>query len=394
MAESFIRDRADWVHVLEAAYAPVTDDTEWARRIIEVVGTLVEDDNLLGLTVLEHPPDCSLATMRMNVDPAGIVANARIAHERVLTSLGRTGFRLYCYPEAIVSTHLEVERAASPSLRAFMTDYRRDLGVADVMGIVTHPVPGTVVVLYTCAARPIRLTRRQRRLLTQIGIHLETSYRLRRRPEVVRAVIDPGGAVLHRTGNGVLSTELLEQTKRIERARTRKTRANADAIDLWTALVGGTMSVVERDDGGQRRYLVVENAAATQPLRAMTRGELDVVSMATRGLSAKLIAYALGIAPPTVSARLASAASKIGVASRIELVRLAAMLARDPRARFENIALTTAERDVLDLLASGLSNQEIATIRNRSVRTIANQVACLLRKTRSPTRRALVARAI
>ena len=106
-------------------------------------------------------------------------------------------------------------------------------------------------------------------------------------------------------------------------------------------------------------------------------------------MSAKLVAYALGIAEPTVSNRLWSAASKMGLATRMELVRIAAMLTRDPRARFQDIALTTAERDILGLLAQGLSNREIATIRSRSVCTIANQVAKLLHKTKSPTRRAL-----
>jgi len=44
------------------------------------------------------------------------------------------------------------------------------------------------------------------------------------------------------------------------------------------------------------------------------------------------------------------------------------------------------------LLAQGLSNGEIAQIRNRSLRTIANQVPPPLKKTESATRRALVAR--
>ncbi len=72
-----------------------------------------------------------------------------------------------------------------------------------------------------------------------------------------------------------------------------------------------------------------------------------------------------------------------------ELVRVAAMLTRDPRARFSETTLTTAERDVLGLLRQGLTNREIARIRCRSVRTIANQVAALLQKTGAANRRAL-----
>lgn len=51
--------------------------------------------------------------------------------------------------------------------------------------------------------------------------------------------------------------------------------------------------------------------------------------------------------------------------------------------------LTAAERDVLELLKRGLGNDAIAKLRGRSVRTIAIQVASLLRKTGKGSRRAL-----
>jgi DNA-binding NarL/FixJ family response regulator len=76
----------------------------------------------------------------------------------------------------------------------------------------------------------------------------------------------------------------------------------------------------------------------------------------------------------------------------MDLVRLGAMLAHDPRARFDHIALTPSKEHVLELVGRGLSNAEIAKLRSRSARTIANQVASLLRKTRLPSRRALATR--
>ena len=66
------------------------------------------------------------------------------------------------------------------------------------------------------------------------------------------------------------------------------------------------------------------------------------------------------------------------------------MLTRDPRAAFPVVDLTEAEREILALLQQGLSNDEIARHRSRSLRTIANQVASLLRKTNSSSRRALL----
>jgi DNA-binding CsgD family transcriptional regulator len=128
-------------------------------------------------------------------------------------------------------------------------------------------------------------------------------------------------------------------------------------------------------------------------LRALTPAEVAVLAMAARGVSSKLIAYGLGIGPSAVSTRLASAAAKIGVMSRTDLVRVAAILARDSRANLPAAVLTAAEHEILDGLRRGLSNRELAAERSRSIRTIANQVASLLKKTASPSRRALVARA-
>ncbi|MFO0741147.1 MAG: helix-turn-helix transcriptional regulator [Labilithrix sp.] len=51
-----------------------------------------------------------------------------------------------------------------------------------------------------------------------------------------------------------------------------------------------------------------------------------------------------------------------------------------------SVELTAAEREVLGLLREGLSNEEIAQMRSRSARTVANQVAALLRKTGTRSR--------
>ena len=50
------------------------------------------------------------------------------------------------------------------------------------------------------------------------------------------------------------------------------------------------------------------------------------------------------------------------------------------------LALTNAELDVARLAARGLSNKEIARQRARSERTIANQLAAVLRKLRLSSR--------
>ena len=77
------------------------------------------------------------------------------------------------------------------------------------------------------------------------------------------------------------------------------------------------------------------------------------------------------------------------VAERIdeELVVFSWDVAEPPPAE-----LTSAERDVLTRVVRGESNSAIATSRKTSVRTIANQVASLLRKTGAASRFDLIRR--
>lgn len=116
------------------------------------------------------------------------------------------------------------------------------------------------------------------------------------------------------------------------------------------------------------------------------------MSLVSKGLASKAVAYALGISEAAVSRRLATAAAKLGFVSRGELVRIAAILTMDPRAHMGAADLTPAEQEILRMLELGLSNADVARARARSVRTIANQVASLLRKTGAPSRRALIAK--
>lgn len=385
--------RVDWVSFIEAAYRDEPDAESWARGVLEAAPATLRQGSP-SLAVLEHAADCqsSAFTLFVGEHPA---FNADVLASKTSPAVVRA---LY-YPPAIVNMMSEVISRETAEVHRWMQEYAQRYmriqggarSLVEALGIVVHPQPGVALVLSAAYSGDMSLTRHERRLLTQTALHLETAYRLRVRPEAVVAVISAGGKLLHRADGAPDDAEISARVADIERARLRRHRSTPDALDLWRALVAGRASIVERSDGGRRHYLVVDNAPATQPMRALSRAELDVVSYAARGLSAKLVGYALGIAQATVSERLANASRKIGVASRIELVRLAAMLTRDPRARFERIALTTTERDVLALLAQGLSNREIAAIRNRSMRTIANQVASLLRKTESPTRRALVA---
>jgi DNA-binding CsgD family transcriptional regulator len=301
-------------------------------------------------------------------------------------------FDALMHPPIPVTTHREIMRGTQRPVAEFIDQSNKAHGMGDVLGIVTHPTHEHTVVFWAVHDEEISLTGHDRELLHRVGAHLESGYRARKAPASVIAIIEPDGRVVTRSGEAPSRDTLEERARRTERARSSATRKNAEAITLWPALVEGRASLVPKGSGLRRRYEVIDNPPHAMTLRALTKGELDVLERCARGLSTKLIAYALGLSPSTVSTRLARAAAKLGVASRLELLRIAAILSGDPRLAISDDALSGAEREVVDLLELGLSNAQIGRLRSRSSRTIANQVASLLRKTKTSSRRELVAR--
>lgn len=384
---SIFHTGGDWVGVAEAAYRSSETDDEWALGVLDAVRGVIRAQwvSIICATFSEeHEP--RMAAYGETFGEMGLRGLKELSMQ------DSAGFDLFFFPPSIINTQSSVDRRASRGTRRALRAYRAHFGIADALAAVANPTDSESAVLFAATHAPIALSRTNIELLTRAALHVEAGLRLRRHPEVIRAVVDTSGRAIH-IEPGAPSRELLEShTRKVERARTRRARRAPEALDLWTALVDGRTSLIERFDGGKRYYLAVDNRPERRPLRALTRGELDVVSDAARGLTAKLIAYSHGISPSRVSSRLASATAKIGLARRVELVRLAALLCYPTRPALLRQALTTTEEQVLRLVTAGLSNAEVANRRNRSVRTIANQVARLLQKTGSPTRRALVAR--
>lgn len=387
-----LRRNADWAAVIEAIHRPDGPDEAWGRGVVEATSSILHGVIGLGLIVIQHAPDCTTAETPLRILPDRYAPFFQ-SDEGTLAGLGMNGFKSYLYPAYPVGTHLEIERGLDPNMATMARRYRKHFGLSDTLSVLAYPEPGTIVVANAVTEQPIVLSRYERDLLARIALHLGTSYRLRRRPEIVKAELDMQGRVLHRTDDSPPARVLSSHAERVGRARARHGAEPDVTLDLWPALLSGHLSLVERGTGRARRYLVVENGTTERATRALTSAETDVLTHASRGLTTKLIAYALGISPSVVSMRMVSAASKVGVSSRLELVRLAAMVTRDPRAGIIGTTpLTAAERDVLELVQHGLSNVEIAKMRSRSVRTIANQIASLLQKTKSDSRRGLLAR--
>jgi DNA-binding NarL/FixJ family response regulator len=227
----------------------------------------------------------------------------------------------------------------------------------------------------------------------------------------------------------------------VVRAASERSDGNGEQGVAWRTLAERALSIVDHFDHDGRRYFVVRVGAAR-----VSRREREVLAHVSRGLANKEIAFALRLAPSTVSSHLNNAMQRMGITerwvltetfliSRLEqwleacggrepaapgwsdLDRLAGelglhaqrvdgppMVAPEseplfvisrsivPPALREAAGLTAAEAEVAALAARGHSNLEIANKRGTSARTVANQMASILRKLEVPSRRQLSVR--
>jgi DNA-binding CsgD family transcriptional regulator len=179
-------------------------------------------------------------------------------------------------------------------------------------------------------------------------------------------------------------------------------------------LQNGTCSVVDQIVHVRRRFLLIrENGEHERDTHAITPREREVVALASRGISNKVIAYELGVTTSTVSTLISQAAAKLGLRSRAAIIHAFATLAAGSTAdvAVSNIehdgerlavvslpisptfpaALTSAEREVAALVVAGKSNAAIARKRGVSARTVAHQVAAAMVKLRVGSRAEMIA---
>jgi DNA-binding CsgD family transcriptional regulator len=268
------------------------------------------------------------------------------------------------------------------------------LNAQDLIGLAARSESSHALAIIGIRQRHEPLSTRVRLALGRVALHIEVGLRLRLDPASLVAVLRPDGRLVHAEPEAqprALREQLGAHAAQIDRARLQRNRGDPATLDGWSALVAGRYGFLERD-GAQREYLVYANSPRTASTRAWSAAEARAVELSATGMPGKLVAYALGVSDGEVSRLLGSAAAKVGFANRTELVRLAAVLRMRPAKQHQALAslgLSETERAVLELLQRGLANDEIAALRGTSPRTVANQVASVLRKTRLPSRRAL-----
>lgn len=168
---------------------------------------------------------------------------------------------------------------------------------------------------------------------SRVAPHLATAARLRRmlaqradRERAAAAVLAPGGRLLHAEvdASASLAREALrEAVVQLDRARARPRGRDArEALELWRCMVHRRWTLVDHFERGGRRFvLAYTNEPTPRAIDALSARERAVAAAAALGHGNKVIAYELGLAESTVATLLGRAKRKLGVSSRVGLVR-------------------------------------------------------------------------
>jgi DNA-binding CsgD family transcriptional regulator len=163
------------------------------------------------------------------------------------------------------------------------------------------------------------------RLRVRLGATESDEVTMRPPPVESEAVLSPEGRLLHASGAANRSAarrELERAVRDIERARAGQFDTPQRALETWKGLVAARWSLVDSFEQDGRRYVLArENQPRTIGPAGLTPAECNVIAYATRGLTTKGIAYALGISDTTVRVLMMRAARRCGAKSRGELLK-------------------------------------------------------------------------
>lgn len=325
------------IDVIEAAYALDLGPREWLAHVGNAVKPLLDD----GLGVYAYYYDVTVSPAKWLDDVVMLDdKRANLDAERRLVRADKKPLveELHVTAEPLESSLQAARKAGNVDLRkhAPYAEFLRAIDASDMLAFHTIEPEGRGVAICAAQRSEQNLDRRTQRLWARVAAHIAAARRLRESLTAsktpVEAVFTPGGRVEHLEGEAATpnARDLLRAAVlRQERARGKLRRAAPEAAtEMWTALVSGRWSLVDRFERGERRYIVARsNEPGLRDPRALSPRERVIVQLAVLGKSSKLIAYELGLAPSTVASHLSTAMRKLGVKSRVALIRLATSLA-------------------------------------------------------------------
>jgi len=326
------------IDVVEAGYQFEPDDRAWLANLAQTLYPLLDG----GLGMFAYQYDVADA-------PASWVSSAHLI-DVTAADLRNVMEMLGAYSAAETKSW---HTAPSP-FNSLSGGVARRIGVTDPFEIpLIQQILARMNARDVCALRTIETggkglvfcaVQRERRAVnprlrsvwSKVSIHLAAARRLREHlasDAAFEAVLTPSGRIAHAEGEATSTSirdHLRAAVQRQERARGRARREDPEgATDMWNALVSGRWSLIDHFETGGRRLIVARrNEIGSRDPRALSARERDVVQLAALGKSNKLIAYELGLAPSTVASNLSVGMRKLGVSTRVELIRLVSSMSR------------------------------------------------------------------
>jgi DNA-binding CsgD family transcriptional regulator len=183
--------------------------------------------------------------------------------------------------------------------------------------------------------RKRKMTDSLRERWSRLAAHLAAANRLRHRldsnrdeatrPETAEAILTPSGKLEHAADEAKSDEareELTRATRTIDKSRGKLRKTDPDrAVAEWKGLIAARWTLLDHFETDGKRYLLArKNEAPIDGFASLTPRERQAIGFARLGHPNKLIAYEMGITASTVAVLLHTAARKLGVRSRAELL--------------------------------------------------------------------------
>jgi DNA-binding CsgD family transcriptional regulator len=330
--------RTDLIGIIEASYRLDLPDDEWLSALVQAAGPHFDH----GKGVYGFCFDASKADrFRLwgTVVPDGALVIPELIEKWHAALDPQQIWRMYRGPLQFASISQRLGGADLEQDQEAMRRFCRRIGIVDQLTLRGVDPTYKGVAVCTPLGDVAAPTARDTGLWTRIAAHISSGFRLRSYlaaiqgekstalPDSADAVCEPDGRVTHAANEATeddARVSLHDAVKAIDRARSKLRKDDPqEAVDIWQGLVSGTWTLVEHFESDGRRYLLaLKNTPETQNPKALTERERQAVHYATLGHSTKETAYALGISDDTVAVHLWSAMKKLGVDSRVELLKL------------------------------------------------------------------------
>ncbi len=326
------------IDLIEDAYDLDKPSSEWLRDLIDAHAPILDHGlGIVGFEFVRHPGDSGGDATVQDMHAGGIAPDFPQRFEEARHVVSPECFRAVT-PTGFAGTWTEMTSDYPEDSRRFL----ERLGYPDVLAITAVDPNGVGVQFIAPLSEVTRLTPRSRERWRMLGAHIATAYRLRRAsaaqaaasesrsprlPHDAEAILDADGLhIVEAVGRAAAvkaGDALREAARQVDLARGQMRHNDPQqALESWKALVSGRWSMVDWFDTDGRRYILgVPNEPDVGDPRGLTQQESQVVTYVLHGDTNKLIAYRLGLSQARISGLLKSAMRKLGVASKLDLVR-------------------------------------------------------------------------